>query len=230
MVVAALLLFPAVVGVRGMIRANAAGMGGQDIALSTFTALIAGMLGFAIVLISTNGLVHNDIRRGYYRFLFAKPVAPWRYFAQSFAVNWLGAMLAALAMLAAFSALSTPFLPLGLFAFLTLYYLALGGLVFFVSVLTRLDWVIVAAIWAFAQLLRTMFPAASGPFGRIVDVVFPPAHRISDVGGALMRTGMPGGVHFGGSELLLSVLWLLGWGALAFLAGLMLLRRKPLGR
>ncbi len=230
LVVAALMLFPAVAGVRGMLRASAAGPAEHDIALGTFTSLIAGMLGFVIVLVATNGIVHSDIRRGYYRFLFAKPVAPWRYYAQSFAVNWLGAMLAALAMLAAFSALTTPFFPPGLFAFLTLYYLALGGLVFFVSVITRLDWLIVAAVWAFAQLLRSMYPVSSGLFGRGVDLLFPPAHRISGVGDALMRAGMPGNLQLGDSALLLSMLWLVSWGALAFLAGLVLLRRWPLTR
>lgn len=230
LVVAALLLFPAIAGVRGMIRANSTGSTDHDIALGTFTSLIVGMLGFVIVLVATNGIVHNDIQRGYYRFLFAKPIAPWRYYAQSFVVNWLGAMLAASAVLAAFGALTTPFFPPGLFAFLTLYYVALGGLVFFVSVLTRLDWLIVAAIWAFAQLLRGMYPASSGLFGRLVDVLLPPAHRISVVGEALMRVGMPGSVRLGDSALLPSVLWLVGWGALAFLAGLVLLRRRPLAR
>lgn len=228
LIVAALLLFPAIAGVRGMIRANVAGATERDIALGTFTSLIVGMLGFVIVLVATNGIVHNDIRRGYYRFLFAKPVSPWRYYAQSFAVNWFGAMLTALTVLAVFSVLTIPFFPPGLLVFLTLYYLALGGLVFFVSVLTRLDWLIVAAIWAFAQLLRSMFPAGSGLFGRAVDIVFPPAHRISEVGQRLMRAGMPGEMQLDDSALLLSMLWLVGWGAVAFLLGLALLWRRPL--
>jgi len=228
MVVAALLLFPTVVAVRSMLRGNTAGSTEHNIAQSGFTSLIVGMLSFVIILISTNGMVHNDIRRGYFRFLFAKPVAAWRFYAQSFAVNWLGAMLAALAVLTAFFAITTPFFPSGLFPFLTLYYMALGGLVFFVSVLTRLDWVIVAAIWAFAQILRGMFPPASGLLGRAVDILLPPAHRMSAVGEALMRSGTTTGAAPGDSALLLSVLWLAGWGLLAFLAGLLLLRHRPL--
>ncbi|MBC7791728.1 MAG: hypothetical protein H7Z74_17410 [Anaerolineae bacterium] len=230
LVVAALLLFPAVATVRAMIRASSAAASEHDIALGTFTTLIVGMLGFAIVLIATNGIVHNDIHRGYYRFLFAKPAAPWRYYAQSFAVNWLGAMFAALVVLAAFCALTAPFFPPRLFAFLTLYYIALGGLVFFVSVLTRFDWLIVAAIWMFAQLLRAMFPASSGLFGRAVDIVFPPAHRLGQVGNALIRSGVAGGVRLEDSALVLSMLWLLGWGTVAFITGLVLLRLRPLAR
>jgi len=228
LVVAALLLFPVVASVRARLEVNAAGPTDRDIALKGFAALIVGMLSFVIILISTNGMVHNDIRRGYFRFLFAKPVAPWRFYAQSFAVNWLGAMLAALIVLATFFAFTTPFFPPGLFPFLTLYYLALGGLVFFVSVLTRLDWIIVAAIWALAQLLRGVYPPGSGLFGRVVDVLFPPAHRMGDVGAALMRSGTTGGAALGDSALLLSVLWLVGWGLLAFIAGLLLLRHRPL--
>jgi len=228
MVVAAIMLFPTVVAVRSILQGNTAGSPERDLAQSGFTALIVGMLSFVIILISTNGMVNNDIRRGYFRFLFAKPAAPWRFYAQSFAVNWLGAMLAALVVLAAFLALTTPFFPPGLFAFLTLYYLALGGLVFFVSVLTRLDWVIVAAIWAFAQILRGMYPSGSGLFGRVVDILFPPAHLTSEVGAALMRAGAAGGAPLGDSALLLSMLWLAGWGLLAFLAGLLLLRHRPL--
>jgi len=62
----------------------------------------------------------------------------------------------------------------------------------------------------------------------VVDVLFPPAHRMGDVGAALMRSGTTGGAALGDSALLLSVLWLVSWGLLAFIAGLLLLRHRPL--
>lgn len=229
LVVATLMLFPTIVGLRAMIPMNTGNTPASKLALDAFTSLMVGPFGFVIVLIATNGIVHGDIRRGYYRFLFAKPVAPWRFYAQSFAVSWLGAMLVALLVLAAFAVLVTPIFPPGLFAFLSLYYVALGGLVFLMSVITRLDWLIVATIWTFAQLLRAMYPASSGLFGRIVDVLLPPAHRIGEVGTALLQAGSPGGVQLGGDPTLLgAIIWLAGWGTLAFIAGLVILRRKPL--
>ena len=48
------------------------------------------------VLIAVNGIISNDKKTGYYRFLFSKPVNPVVYYAQLFVVYMLGVLVAML--------------------------------------------------------------------------------------------------------------------------------------
>src|SRR5688500_19525510 len=46
--------------------------------------LLAGSLVSIAVLIALNGIISTDRKLGYYRFMFAKPVSPMRYYGQLF--------------------------------------------------------------------------------------------------------------------------------------------------
>ena len=193
------------------------------LARGALATVLNGPLGFVIVLLAVNGIVSTDRKQGYYRFLCAKPLAIPRYYAQSFAVNAVGAIAATAAVIAGFGAVVEPVFPPGALAFVGVYYVALGGIIFLVSTLTRLDWVVTAAIWALAQLLRGVFPREQSWYGRLLDVTLPPAHRVGDVGQALLGDGA---ARLADPAVLPSVLWLAGWGATAFIAGLVVLRKR----
>ena len=48
---------------------------------------------FLGALFAMNGIVANDRKLGFYRFLFAKPVTPSRYYGQAFVLHWAGFMV-----------------------------------------------------------------------------------------------------------------------------------------
>ena len=54
-------------------------------------------------LFATNGIVSDDRKHGYYRFLFAKPVSVTRFYAQKFLVHLAGFLLVSALLLVAFN-------------------------------------------------------------------------------------------------------------------------------
>jgi hypothetical protein len=218
LIVATLMTFPIVVGLRELRERMTTPMQGELSARFGVVQLFAEFSLIA-VLIGVNGVVSNDRVRGYYRFLFAKPVSIPRYYAQAYVVNGLGLHVTALTVLAAIYALGYPVFPVRVLLTLALVYVSLGGLGFFYSTLARFDWVLMGATWGVAQVLRAVYPAHASRAGRVIDVVLPPYHRLRDVGLQLAR---------GESADPTILLWLLGWGIAGFLVGLVILRRRPL--
>jgi hypothetical protein len=171
------------------------------------------------VLIGINGVVSSDRVKGYYRFLFAKPVSIPRYYAQAYVVNGVGLVLTALGLLGAIYVLGYPVFPARVLLMVVLVYLSLGGLGFFYSTLARFDWVLMGATWGLAQVLRAVYPAQESRAGRVLDVVLPPFHQMRDAGLQLAR-GEPAESR--------TLLWLLAWGISGLVLGLLILRRRPL--
>jgi hypothetical protein len=217
LIVATLMGFPIVMGLR-QLAANANPLQGATTARYAIVQLFAEFSLIA-VLIGINGVVSSDRVKGYYRFLFSKPVSIPRYYAQAYIINGLGLVIAATGVLGAIYALGFPVFPSRVLLMLALFYLSLGGLGFLYSTLARFDWVLMGATWGVAQLLRAMYPAHESRGGQVIDVVLPPFHLLRDVGLQLAR-----GEAVGSSALL----WLLGWGIAGFVLGLLILRRRPL--
>jgi ABC-type polysaccharide/polyol phosphate export permease len=94
----------------------------------------------------------------------------------------------------------------------------MGGIGFFVSVATRFDWLTLAAVWLGSRILRDLYGPRPGWRSKAVELL-PPVHKLNDVSLSLItnRTADPS-----------DVLWLLGYGALFFALGLLLLRRGSL--
>lgn len=170
---------------------------------------------FAVV--AASGIVANDRVGGYYRFVFSKPVRMPAYYALQFLITLLGVMLITLLFLAAFWLFvgwASPKAPLVMMA---VTYLALGGTIFFFSTFTKLDWGMLVILWGASALSR--MAAAGEAWYDAARWVLPPTHQIDKLRGAL----------FAGTEIdVAGAAWLIAYGLVFFLAGLVVLQRKAI--
>jgi hypothetical protein len=170
------------------------------------------------VLIALNGIVSNDRKMGYYRFLFSKPVSPVAYYTQLFFVYMAGVLAAMLLLSGVLHTVVASFNIVNYLLYASVIYIAMGGIGFFLSVATRYDWVSLAAVWLGSHMLRNLYGAKPGWRSKAVELL-PPVHKLSDVSMSLITNGS---AHTG------DLLWLLGYGALFFALGLLILRRGSL--
>jgi hypothetical protein len=170
------------------------------------------------VLIALNGIVSTDRRLGYYRFLFSKPVSAVAYYAQLFFV-YMGGVLLSMLILAGLLRVFVPtFSIVNFLLYAAIIYVAMGGIGFFISVATRFDWLTLAAVWLGSRILRELYGPRPDWRSKAVELL-PPVHRLNDVSFTLITNGTASSSD---------VLWLLGYGALFFALGLLLLRRGSL--
>jgi hypothetical protein len=183
-----------------------------------FVATFLGMFAFLGALIAMNGIVSNDRKLGFYRFLFAKPMTPAAYYGAEFLVN--GACFLALTVLLAllYGAIIEPVLSVRLLVAVSAGYLCYAGLGFALSALSRWDWLSLVAVAGAADILWKLYGASTNPLAVLLRL-FPPVHRTSEAYSAVAH-GMPLPWQ--------SVLWLAGYGTIAFVAGLAILRHRRL--
>lgn len=170
------------------------------------------------VLIALNGIVSNDRKMGYYRFLFSKPVNPVLYYAQLFLVYMVGVLATMLLLSGLLHTVLPSFSVLNFLLYTALIYVAMGGIGFFLSVATRYDWLSLAAVWLGSRILRTMYGERPDWRSKVVELL-PPVHRLDEVANSLIGSG---------TAPANDVLWLVGYGALFFALGLAILRRGSL--
>jgi hypothetical protein len=216
LIVATLVTFPFIVGLRQM---RHAGMPRLDSAFQGSLVELFTSFSIIAVLIGINGVVSNDRVRGYYRFLFAKPVSIPRYYAQAFVVNGLGLLAVSTLVLAAIYTLGYPSFPARTLLMVGLVYVSLGGLGFFFSTIARFDWVLMGATYGLARVLRAVYPAGRSRAGDVIDFILPPFHVLDDVGTQLALADPVDPALLAG---------LLGWGIAGFVIGLLVLTRRPL--
>ena len=197
--------------VRAMGRTIDAGM-----AKSMLVAIVS-QIALILALITLNGIVSTDRKMGYYRFLFSKPVSISAYYAQLFVVYFIGFLAAVAILLGAFALFAHPISPLGPLMFCGLVFLSLGGIAFLISSLVRYDWPVLVAIYVASLILHSMWQYKEG-WRRLVLSVLPPLYRISDTMPDILDRGVVNTQD---------VLWLLGYSALCFAAGILVLRRRP---
>jgi len=183
---------------------------------------ILGMLLPALIFLgtffATNGIIANDRKFNFYRFLFAKPVNPLTYYSVVFAVYGAGVLIVTLALFGIWSLAVRPMLPAEIFLILPVMYLAYGGIGFLLSAAWRFDWVSLVTALLAANIAWEMFGDTPWP-ARALLYLFPPVHRASTVYTLDFDKPFP----------LVSVLWLAGYGALCFALGLVVLRKRPMG-
>jgi hypothetical protein len=111
--------------------ANSAGLALREMSAEVQQRILRQLvasLAFLGTFFATNGIVANDRKQGYYKFLFSKPVAPPLYYAMIFAVYGAGLLVVTAALLGLWAVTVHPVLPSMLFPVVTLMYVAYGGI------------------------------------------------------------------------------------------------------
>lgn len=182
---------------------------------------LRGFIGTVVFLgavFATNGLVSNDRRLGFYRFLFGKPLSPVRYYAQAFVVHWAGFLLVAALLGATYGAYVEPVLTPTLLVVLGAVFLMYGGIGFLMTTIMRWDWLGLAVSSIASQLLWDRFGKSAGVLSKLLYLL-PPIHRTGDVYAALIGgTALPWD----------AVRWIAAYGAACLIAGLVVLRTRRL--
>lgn len=199
----------------------------EDAALRALPAgivaqVFASLLGSLVLLgtlFATNGIVANDRKLGYYRFLFAKPVSAPRFYACAFAVNGVGLLLVSALLVAVFAAVVRPIWTPALFPLLAMMYVAYGGVGFLLSTIWRYDWLSLVTVAVAASFGWAMWGKDPGIKGMLVHLL-PPMHRAGEI--YAFAAGLEPVVPW------TSVVWLGGYGLVCFLLGLWLLRVRSL--
>lgn len=213
------LLFGMTVVVPMKVAASATGTQLTDRMGTQLMLVVLPQLAYITSFIVLNGLVSTDRIRGYYRFLFSKPVSIPAYYAQVFVVYFLGYLVVFAILLGLFVAFVKPVMPFGALAFCALVFLSLGGIAFFISSLFRRDWIVLGAVLAGTTIMNAWWGQKPG-IRHAVTQILPPIGKISDQMDRLVNHGTVDPV---------ALLWLLGYSALFFVAGLVVLHRRPIG-
>ena len=173
---------------------------------------------FIGTLIAVNGIVSNDRRHGYVRFLFAKPVSVVRYYLQAFAASIVGLMAATAVLTGMFALLVAPIIPLEVVIVVAIVATGIGGIGFLLSTLVRGDWLFLSLVLGATAMLRGIFGRA-GDWREAALVVLPPLHRLDDIRDRLLGGAWPA---------LTDTLWVVGYGVACLVLGILVLRRRPL--
>lgn len=183
-----------------------------------FLRSFLGALVFLGALFAMNGIVANDRKQGYYRFLFAKPLTPMRYYGQAFLIHWAGYLVVMSALGLLYGALVWPLLSFQLVSVLALMFLMYAGIAFALSASARWDWLSLVAFTVFATFVWGRFGVSASPLAKLVYLL-PPLHRTAEVYVAAAQ----------GGPLEWSLLWwYAGYGAACYVIGLVVLRYRRL--
>lgn len=173
---------------------------------------------FICAFVALNGIVSNDRKQGYYRFLFSKPVSIPAYYAQQFFIYFVGFMAVMAILLGIFALTVYPLSPVAPLTYCAIVFLSLGGIAFFISSLFRFDWPILAAVFLGSALLHTIWAMSEG-WRKLVIALLPPLNKLTSMLGTLLDRG---------TVETNDLLWLFGYSLMFFLAGLFVLRRRPI--
>jgi hypothetical protein len=185
---------------------------------STFLVVLLGNLVFLGALFAMNGIVANDRKQGYYRFLFAKPLAVERYYGQAFVLHAIGflAIVTLLGLLC--HALVGPVLTGALYVAVALVYLCYAGIAFALSAAARWDWLSLVAVTVAANYFWLRYGETHSPLAALLYLL-PPIHRTAEVYTAVAKgTALPW--HL--------LCWFAGYGVACFIVGLGVLRYRRL--
>lgn len=174
-------------------------------------------LSVLFLLYCSGAIVSNDRVHGYYRSYFSRPLSPAGYYLSRWTLGGLvfilmhpviaGALMLAIG--------GFPF-SWGLLVNLALSYLLIGGMVFFFSTWARGDWLLALLFVLMDGVLFSLKRAGAtlSAFWEFVSTILPPAHLTS------VTAPVPTGGHLG---------LVLLYGSALLLAGLVILRWRPLG-
>lgn len=192
----------------------------ERVAASMLRAIIPYLV-FLGTFFATNGIIANDRKFGYYRFLFAKPVRPPLYYALTFAVYGVGLLLVSTALMGIWSLTVRPMFPIELLLVVALMYLAYGGIGFLLSAAWRFDWLSLVTVLLVSNVAWAVWGNASGIRYYLLHLL-PPVHRTGEIY-ALVSNDEVRQLPWE------SIAWLGGYGLACFLLGMVVVRKRPLG-
>jgi hypothetical protein len=171
-----------------------------------------------------NGLVAADRQHGHFRFLFSKPVNVPAFYAQAVAVHLVAFVAIAAALAWMLGVLTAPAPVLAAAESAALTFLLVGGLGLLLGSLVRFDGGVLVLVYLVSSIVQQIdaqqpgvLPAWASKLGQLL----PPAFTLDQV-----RTHL-----FAGQAPAAADLWhVIGYGAAAGIAGLLVLRRAPLAR
>jgi ABC-type polysaccharide/polyol phosphate export permease len=184
-----------------------------------------GNVGLLGTLFALNGISSTDRQRGYYRFLFAKPVGVPRFYAQDFLVRFVGLMLVAGVVFGAFALLARSPYPVWPVAHLALTYALVGSVGFLLSAITHHDGIALVLVYVGTTLVRAGGAVLGWAGGGVAELlqylslVLPPFHLLDALRDALAAGAAPRAGD---------LVWALAYGAGCFATGLLVLRHRPL--
>lgn len=176
---------------------------------------LAASTAIIFALVSLNALVSGDRTKGYFRFLFAKPVSPAAFYAQQFGVWFVGLLLVVSVLIGVFAVTTGPVSPWPILWYVALVYLGFGGVAFFISTVTRRDWLVLVGFWTLSQILVSLYEDS---WIENLFFILPPVQHLENASKALLRQGLVGASD---------VAWILGYSAIFFGLGLFVLHRRP---
>ena len=174
------------------------------------------------------GVISADRHKGYFRFLFSKPVNVLAYYVQAYLLHAIVYVAVFGLIVWGFSAYTIPFsVPRSMEA-AALTFVLIGGIGLLLGALTRFDGAGLIACYVLALILQLEMATPNGlPNGGMPDWLafiakgLPPTTKLDALRNSL----------YAGSPLDAAQLWhVLGYGGGAAILGFLLLRRLPLSR
>jgi hypothetical protein len=178
---------------------------------------------------ATTGLVADDRSRGYYRFLFAKPIDPLRYYGQAFVLRGLVLILVAAFVAAMAGTFTTPIPVLGAVIYTAISYVLIGGVTICQSTVWRLAWVGSLGMFMVSNPVAALASPQANigqpwrTFWYVLHLLLPPFSQ-EDVLHQLLASAPSW------SALTPSITWSLGYGLLALVAAALVIKGLEWGR
>jgi hypothetical protein len=192
----------------------------ERLAASMLRAIVPYLV-FLGTFFATNGIIANDRKLGFYRFLFAKPVTPPFYYAVTFGVYGVGLLLVSSALMGIWSLAVRPMFPLELLLVVALMYVAYGGIGFLLSAAWRFDWLSLVTVLLVSNIAWSVWGNDGGVRFYLLHLL-PPVHKAGDVYAIVSNPERP-------RLPWESIAWLGGYGLLSFVLGMLVVRKRPLG-
>ncbi len=170
-----------------------------------------------LIMVATYSIIGEDVRRGYFRFLFSKPINPVLYYTQAFIAAAITFFAVQFIMVGLFAVVVQPAWPGLLFLEMIASFVLFGSVIFALSRVVRLDWLIGLFLFIMGSGIRNWYPPAESIRGKIFTVLFPPGHLLDNP--LFPATGVDWW----------HVAWVGGYAAICFAIGLSLVRFVPLG-
>lgn len=188
-----------------------------------YRILLAILPAFAFLgpFFATNGIIANDRKFSYYRFLFSKPLSPIAYYVTTFLVYGIGVFIVTLVLMAVWALAVRPMFPPMMLAVVAIMYVAFGGIGFLLSAAWRFDWLSLVTVLLVASVAWEQWGDVAGML-RLPLYLLPQVHRASDVYAMVAPRS-------GASIPWSAILSLGGYGFVSFLLGMVVIRKRPLG-